>query len=319
LGNAAYEGIHPDDRGNLYLAEDASGAAVHVIPSDPHSPSTAHQPNSFVYKFVPFNTADLSEGGQLYALQVSISGTPLTFHAADPVGDTFSEGQLLLHTPGTSWPSQWVLVHDTVTQGFAAFNANAAAKAAGATPFKRPENLQFLPGSGFNVFYFCPTGDTDALAGQQDALAMRGAWGSIFRVEFSGDNPYGETSIFFRGDADHASFDNLAFADTQTLLATEDRGDGLHTQLNRLDSVWAFDVRGDVNPRRLLALGRDAVATQDVAQNGEGDNEPTGLLVSDGDPSPHQLLGKPGSPNAARWFFTQQHGMNQTFEILATR
>ena len=52
------------------------------------------------------------------------------------------------------------------------------------------------------------------------------------------------------GDAVHSSFDNLTFADTNTILATEDRGDTLHTQLNTLDSVWAFDVRGNgTNPR----------------------------------------------------------------------
>src|SRR5262249_61143404 len=127
----------------------------------------------------------------------------------------------------------------TAPAGFAAFSANAAAKAAGATPFKRPENAQFLPGSGFNTFFFCPTGDTDANSGNQPALAARGAWGSIFRVDFPGDQAAGMISIVVLGDADHASFDNLAFTDTQTLLAAEDRGDGLHAQLNTLDSVWA--------------------------------------------------------------------------------
>jgi secreted PhoX family phosphatase len=33
-----------------------------------------------------------------------------------------------------------------------------AAKVAGATPFKRPENAQFIPGSGFKSFIFDATG-----------------------------------------------------------------------------------------------------------------------------------------------------------------
>src|SRR5262245_38037693 len=108
------------------------------------------------------------------------------------------------------------------------------------------------------------------------------------------------------------TFDNLTFADTQTLLATEDRGDTLHAQLNTLDSVWAFDIRGNAVPvRRVIALGLDPAATSE-------DNEPTGLHVSDGDTSPERLVGKPGAPNAARWFFTEQYGQNQTFEIVAT-
>ena len=102
-------------------------------------------------------------------------------------------------------------------------------------------------------------------------------------MDFPGTNAIGSISIFYLGDAQHAAFDNLTFSDTRTLLATEDRGDGLHEQLNFLDSIWAFDVRvGDPNPRRLVALGRDDFATQVDVSGGEGDNEPTGLHVSDG-------------------------------------
>jgi len=319
LGKGGYEGIHPDDRGNLIIIEDVGGTAVNVVPTDPTSPKAARQPNSFVYRFVPYDPADLGQGGQLYALQVWIDGEPVTFHAADPVGDTFSSAQLKLHSLDTSYPTTWKLIHDTAVDGMAPFNANAAAKAAGATPFKRPENAQFLPGSGFNTFFFDPTGDTDANSGNQPALAARGAWGSIFRVDFPGDNPVGTISIVVLGDADHAAFDNLAFADEHTLLAAEDRGDSLHSQLNRLDSVWAFEVRGpQLNPRRLIALGRDPAATADVVASGEGDNEPTGLHVSDGATSVQHLIGKPVSPNAARWFVTQQHGLNQIFEIISS-
>src|SRR5262245_42936621 len=247
------------------------------------------------------------------ALQALIDGAPLKFvpvDAAHPTGDVFSDAQLKLHTPGTEWPARWVTVHDTAVNGAAAFNANAAAKAAGATPFKRPENAQFLPGSGFNTFFFDPTGDTDAGSGNQPALSARGAWGSIFRVDFAGENPVGTISIFYRGDSAHAAFDNLAFSDERTLLAAEDRGDTLHGQLNTLDSIWAFTVRGgDPSPIRFVALGRDDLATAE-------DNEPTGLHVSGGDTDIQHLQGKPISPEAARWFFTQQHGRNFVYEIL---
>jgi hypothetical protein len=310
LGHGAYEGIHPDNRGNLLLVEDSGGPGVHVIPDDPTSPTSAKQPNSFVYWFVPYDTGDLLAGGQLYALQVTVDGTPITFHANDAVGDTFSDEQLKLHTSGTSWPAAWVLIHDTAADGFDAFNANALAKSASASPFKRPENAAFLPGSGFNTFFFCPTGDTDTRSGSQPALAARGAWGSIFRADFTGNG--GTVSILVLGDAVHSSFDNLTFADTSTILATEDRGDTLHQQLNTLDSVWAFDVRGaGTNPRRLLALGRDSVSET----SGE-DNEPTGLFVSEGGISEDDLLGMHLNPQQVRWFVTQQHGMNQVWEIV---
>jgi secreted PhoX family phosphatase len=273
----------------------------------------AKQPNSFVYRFVPYNVSNIAQGGKLQALQVWIDGSPVVF-TADAVADTFSTKQLKLHTLGTSYSARWVTVHDTAVST-ASFNANTAAKNALATPFKRPENIAFLPGSGFNTFFFDPTGDTDVNSGSQPALLARGAYGSIFRVDFPGDSSNGTISIFYRGDSTHNSFDNVTFADNETLLATEDRGDLLHSQLNTLDSIWAFDVRHPGTPRRLVALGRDPESNADVQANGEGDNEPTGLHVSDGSSTIGGLLYKHVKPNAARWFFTQQHGDNVVYEI----
>src|SRR5206468_1201862 len=90
IGKGGYEGIHVDDQGTIFLVEDAGGVSVNVDPNDPNSPKVAKQPNSFVYRFVPYNVSDLSQGGKLQALQVSINGNPLVFHADDPVGDVFA-------------------------------------------------------------------------------------------------------------------------------------------------------------------------------------------------------------------------------------
>jgi hypothetical protein len=119
-------------------------------------------------------------------------------------------------------------------------------------------------------------------------------------------------SLFFLGDHEHNSFDNLAFANEHQLLATEDRGDTLHTQLNTLDSVWAFEVKAkNKSPIRFIALGRDATSIA----HGE-DNEPTGLFVSNGSADPKHLLGTAESLEHARGFFTQQHWDNNLYEIL---
>jgi hypothetical protein len=333
IGKGGYEGIHPDNNGNLLILEDSGGTSVGVDPSNPNSPKNARNPNSFVFRFVPNDPRNLFAGGKLEALQVSIDGTPLTFvpvNASHPNGDVFSRAQLELHTPGSSWPVRWITVHDTGLLDPSdpqpgAFDANQAAKDAGATPFKRPENGQYLPGSGFRTFFFDATGDTSANSGNQPALAARGAWGSIFRVDFSADDHDGRLGIFVLGTAEQSSFDNLTFIDSKTMILTEDRGDTLHKQLNALDSIWAYDVRGSVpNPRRLLALGRDTDSEFDAAlldastagfQN-EGDNEPTGLHCSDGAVSIEGLLGKPLNPVSSRWFFTQQHGKNTVYEIV---
>ena len=125
LGSSGYEGIKLDKNGNLIIIEDAGGTSVNVVKDDPNSPKNARQPNSFVYLFTPNDKTDLSKGGQLYAIQVLIDRQPVTFHANDALGDTFSDAQLKLHTLGTKYPFKWVLVHDTNTDGTTPFNANA--------------------------------------------------------------------------------------------------------------------------------------------------------------------------------------------------
>src|SRR5437773_2451870 len=103
LGRGGYEGIHPDDWGNILIIEDVGGTTVL---------NKGRNPNSFVYRFVPISPDDLTRG-KLQALQVSINGNPVVFVPVDdqhPDGDTRSENQLLLYTVGASWRVRWVLV-----------------------------------------------------------------------------------------------------------------------------------------------------------------------------------------------------------------
>jgi len=67
LGRGGYEGIHPDDRGNILIIEDVGGTTVM---------NQGRNPNSFVYRFVPVSPDDLTHG-KLQALQVSINGSAL--------------------------------------------------------------------------------------------------------------------------------------------------------------------------------------------------------------------------------------------------
>jgi hypothetical protein len=304
LGRGGYEGIHPDDRGNVLIVEDVGGTTVQ---------NRGRNPNSFVYRFVPVQPDELTHG-KLQALQVSINGSPLVFVRVDdqhPDGDTRSENQLLLHTVGASWPVQWVTIHDTEIDGTDPFDANALAKAAGATPFKRPENGQFQPGSRFRTFFFDITGDTDNRAGTDPVLDARGAWGGLFRVDLDASRETGTISLVVLGDTDHAAFDNLTFVDDKdTILVAEDRGDTLHDQLNKLDSIWAYKLSpAGITVARFLALGLDQLAMDE-------DNEPTGLHMSEGDSTISGLIGaKVFKKGQARLFFTQQHGENNLFEV----
>ncbi|MGH3841548.1 MAG: alkaline phosphatase PhoX [Pseudonocardiaceae bacterium] len=324
LGRGGYEGIQNDSAGQAWIVEDVGGATV---PGD-----KAKIPNSFVYRFVPANPADLTKG-KLQALQVfsDTTHTPITFQPIDPAhptGGAFTADQKALHTFGVSFDTKWVTVHDTATDPSGpAFDANALAKAAGATPFKRPENGQFRPLSGFREFFFDETGDTNA---DSTANADFGGWGSVFKLsQFSPTADQGKLSLFYKGDKAHAGFDNVAFVDLTHMAFVEDAGDTLHSQRNALDSGYLFDVnRSYANgqqPLRFLAQGRDASATIDSGFSGlpgfqnDGDNEITGIHVSDGDPGIFGILGaKIPLPFVVGWrvFYTQQHGDNPTFEII---
>src|SRR5262249_20410340 len=50
MGKAGNEGIHPDDKGNIYIIEDTGGTTSHTP-----AINNGRQPNSFVYRYVPNN------------------------------------------------------------------------------------------------------------------------------------------------------------------------------------------------------------------------------------------------------------------------
>jgi len=328
LGRGGYEGIQNDSDGNLWIAEDVSGAKGAVD-------KNARQPNSFIFRFVPKVKSDLKQGGRLEALQVCALNTqpcqPIVFHPGDADGDILSQNQKDLHTYGNQFQTGWVTVHDTDVDGNAPFDANGLAKLKGATPFKRPENGMFRPGRQFKEFYFAATGDTDAAT---QAGSQFGGFGAIFVLTQKGPSAdKGTLALFYRGDLEHTAFDNLAFWDKNDLVVVEDRGDGLHTAHGVYDSAWLLDAGADYAnpgnvPFRLFAIGRDASATIDSAllagapDNGfqnDGDNEITGIHISDGNPRTQGILGaqEPHPFNGGwRVFYTQQHGDNVTWEIL---
>lgn len=338
IGRGGYEGIHLDSKGNLIILEDVGGASI-TNPANASS-TKAKAPNSFVYRFVPNRPGDLSTG-KLQALQVTIAGSPFSFHGSGgcpetgetSVTDTFGSDMLALHS-GSSFPTSWVTLHDTSVDGTTAFDAIALAKSKCATPFKRPENFAFVPKSGFKSLVFDETGDTSNDAGSDPDAAARGAWGSLFRLDFpSAGASTGSIKVVVNGDAAHSSFDTLTMLDKDTVLTGEDRGETLHMQLNKLDSLWSFDLTkslGAINAsaKRLVAQGRDpeatanaehiapnAASTTPATYNNEGDNEVTGVHYSDGESKPQGLLGTLLGGDA-RLFYTQQHGDNVTYEIV---
>ena len=186
----------------------------------------------------------------------------------------------------------------------------------------------FRPGTNFREFFFTETGDTNALT---QVGSAGGGFGGIFKLsQHHPADDQGTLSLFFLGDVVHTGLDNIAFLTKDLVIAVEDRGDTLHNQQNALDSAWLFNAHTDYSnpahqPIRILALGRDASSTIDASLLGssgfanDGDNEITGIHVSDGDASVGGVLGaKIPQPFNGRWrvFYTMQHGDNNTFEII---
>jgi hypothetical protein len=337
FGRAGYEGVQTASDGSIWLVEDVGGANVTVDGVN----SRAKYPNSYIYRFLSVSKSNLSLGGKLQALQVTSlrTGEPLTSTSLTPFGDDIAD----LHTYGKSFATRWVTVHDTAAQGFDSFCALDAAKAASATPFKRPENGVFRPGTGFGEFYFTETGDTDRRSMANDGSKTTdqsvanpdnkyGGLGGVFKLSQDGPSAStGTLTLAAKGDLAHTAFDNIAFLTSKLLTVVEDAGDTLHGQRNALDSGYVFDVtQSTPSLIRFIKEGRDPSATFDAALgaagaagfNNDGDNEVTGIHVSNGDPSVDGLLGAQEPElfeDGWRVFWTQQHGDNNTYEIVSAK
>jgi len=335
LGRGGYEGIQDDSDGNIWIVEDIGGS------TKPGSVN-ARIPNSFLYRYVPKTKGDL-HNGKLQVLQVlNESGAPITQTSQSAVN---APDQVLLHSYGHSLDTRWITIHDTAVDGTTPFNANTLAKAKNATPFKRPENGLFLPGSGFKQFFFDETGDTNATStengSKQAGAGGAGGWGAIQKLTQSDPSANtGKLSLFFGGNENVTGLDNVAFLSRDKITFVEDAGDTLHQQRSDdtrahlpginagFDAGWVFDVdvnyaNADNKPIRWLAQGRDALAAIDSATGGfgknDGDNEITGVHVSDGDTGPGGILGAKAPHlfhGGWRWFWTQQHGGNFLFEVI---
>jgi hypothetical protein len=188
VGRGGYEGIQADSLGNLIIVEDVGGVSG---TNNPH----ARQPNSFIYRFVPKNPKDLTQGGRLRVLQAMSKSHqgPIVFHAGQADPDILSQDVKDLHTYGNIFLTNWITIHDTSVNGFTPFDANALAKATGGTPFKRPENGQFQPSTNFTMFFFDETGDTNALT---EAGAQYGGFGAIMKLTQSPSNDTGTLPYF---------------------------------------------------------------------------------------------------------------------------
>jgi secreted PhoX family phosphatase len=110
LGARAHEGMRIDPQGNVYgISETAPTTVINGVP----------RPGGYIFKFVPDRRGDLSSG-QLYALKVTV-----------PIGDRTGE-------------AVWIPLDREAVQ----VDADAAATAAGATGYSRPEDVELATSTG---------------------------------------------------------------------------------------------------------------------------------------------------------------------------
>ena len=188
--------------------------------------------------------------------------------------------------------------------------------------------MSSAPARSFGEFFFTETGDTNATSAENDTA---GGWGSLFKLAQSSPSAdTGKLSVFFKGNQPVTGpRQHQLPLEEPARRSSRTPATGCTRHANALDSGYSFDVTADYSnaqnqPVRWLAEGRDASATLDSATGGfgknEGDNELTGLLVSDGDPGvgrhPRREDARTSATAKWRWFYTQQHGDNPTYEVL---
>jgi len=195
----------------------------------------------FIFRFVPDRRSDLSSG-QLYALRVTA-----------PTGDRTGE-------------AEWVPLPRDAVQ----IDANAAALAAGATGYNRPEDLELSKGSGSsrdgaNTLYAAITGLTGPVDNRIIAIDLREpVGGSDHATAFV----YDYVRVGLNAPADFEMPDNLALSKAGDLYIAEDPGGGSPTK-RKGDDIWmAAPGRG---------LHAPASSVVRFATLTDCDAEPTGI------------------------------------------
>ena len=181
LGARAHEGMRIDPQGNVYgISETAPSTVINGRP----------RPGGYVFKFVPDHRGDLTSG-QLYALRITAA-------TGDRTGDAV-----------------WIPLDRDAVQ----IDADAAATAAGATGYGRPEDVELATSTGNNrggagVLYVAVTDEHRVL--RIDLHEPQG--GSTHATAFVSD--YVRRGV--NAPMDFTNPDNLALDKNGNLFITED-------------------------------------------------------------------------------------------------
>ena len=199
-----------------------------------------------IYRFVPDRRGDLSSG-QLYALRI-----------VTPTGDRTGE-------------AEWVPLDRAAVQ----VDANAAATAAGATGWNRPEDLELATSSGgsaggSNILYVAVTGQSGPADNRVPAVELREPSGG---AEHATAFVYDYVKVGLNVSSDFAMPDNLALNKQGDLYIAEDPGGSFPTK-TRGDDLWM--ARPGSGPRAPASIVVRFASLADC------DAEPTGIYFDIG-------------------------------------
>ena len=191
LGAKAHEGIRLDPQGNVYGISETAPETIVTPPAVPGGPPPVPRaaPGGYIFKFVPDRRGDLSTG-QLYALKIVAAGS-------------------------TTGEAIWVPLDRDAVQ----VDADAEATRAGATGYRRPEDVELATSTGAaaggsNILYVAVTDESRVL--RIDLRQPSG--GSNHETAFVSD--YVARGI--NAPADFNNPDNLALDKRGNLYITED-------------------------------------------------------------------------------------------------
>lgn len=196
-GAAAHEGLRFDPQGNLYgISETGPTTVINGVP----------RPGGYIFKFVPDRRGDLSSG-VLYTLQI-----------VAPTGDRIGE-------------AIWIPLDRESVQ----VDADAAATAAGATGYARPEDVETATSTGNeagggHVLFVSVTGEARVLR-----IDLRGGGDTAFVSEY--------VRAGVNAPSDFANVDNLALDKAGNLFIVEDNPGATPGRVNPGNDVW-MAVRG---------------------------------------------------------------------------
>ena len=292
LGRGGYEGIQDDSDGNIWIVEDIGGAD-----QDGHARRSGRTASSTATCRRTRATCERQAPG---APGAERGGHPITFESQAALN---APDQVALRTYGRTFNTRWVTIHDTAVDGNDAVQRQHAREDRARHTVQAPgERRSSGPGDELQGVLLRRDGRHDRNEPRERRPGRRGGGGWL-DLQARPERPvvgHRQALALLQGNESVAGLDNVTFISHDQIAFVEDAGDTLHTpaegtrlrlRLRRDDGLLnPARSRCGSSPRAATRRRRSTPANGGFGKN-EGDNEITGIHVSDGDPDVGGILG----------------------------